>query len=74
MGLSQIIAAAAPTLAHGNSEVERGFSDSDKTVTVDRSRLSEASINNLRIAADGLKVFGCLPNHFFIYKVGSISP
>ena len=54
---------ATLTLAHGNSEVERGFSDSGKTVTVDRTRLSEASINNLRIAADGLKMFGSLPHH-----------
>ena len=48
---------AALTLAHGNSEVERGFSDCGKTVTVDRTHLSKASINNLWIAADGLKVF-----------------
>ena len=38
---------AAFSLAHGNFEVERRFSDSGKTVTVDRTRLSEASINNL---------------------------
>ena len=58
-----MIAAAALILAHGNSEVGRRFSDSGKPVTVDRTRLSEASINNLRIAADGLKVFGGLPHH-----------
>ena len=58
-----MIAAAALILAHGNSEVGRRFSDSGKTVTVDRTRLSEASINNLQIAADGLKVFDGLPHH-----------
>ena len=58
-----MIAAAALILAHGNSEVGRRFSDSGKTVTVDKTRLSEASINNLQIAADGLKVFGGLPHH-----------
>ena len=30
--------------------MERGFSDSGKTVTVNRNRLSEASVSNLRIA------------------------
>ena len=54
---------AALTLAHGNSEVERRFSGSGKTVTVDRTHLSEASLNNLHIAADGLKIFGGLPQH-----------
>ena len=53
---------AEPTLAHGNAEVERRFSGSGKTVTVHKTRLNEASINNLRIATDGLKVFGNL--HF----------
>ena len=43
---------AALTLAHGNVEVERGFSNSTKTVPVDRTRPSEAFINNLQIAAD----------------------
>ena len=54
---------AALTLAHGNSEVERGFSDSGKSVIVDRTCLSKVSINNLWIAADGLKVLGGLPHH-----------
>ena len=54
---------AALTLAHGNWEVERRFSDSGKTVTVHRTRLSETFINNLQIATDGLKVFGSLPHH-----------
>ena len=34
-----------------------------ETVTVDRTHLSEACINNLQIAADGLEVFGGLPHH-----------
>ena len=40
---------AALFLAHGNAEVERGFPESGKTGTVDRTCLSEGSINNLRI-------------------------
>ena len=54
---------AALTLTHGNAEVERGFSDSGKTVAVDRTPFSKASINNLCIATDGLKVFSSLPHH-----------
>ena len=34
-----------------------------ETVTVDRTHLSEACINNSQIAADGLEVFGGLPHH-----------
>ena len=41
-----------PYLAHGIAEIEKGFSNSGKTVAVDRTRLSEASIDNLQIAAD----------------------
>ena len=54
---------ASLSLAHGNAEMNRGFSDSGKTVTVDRTRLSEASIKNLGIATDGLKVLGSPPHH-----------
>ena len=42
---------------HGNAEVERGFSESGKSVTDDRVRLSEASINDIRATTDGLKAF-----------------
>ena len=38
---------AALTLIHGNADVERRFSDSGKPVTVDRTCLSEASVDNL---------------------------
>ena len=34
-------------------KLERRFSDSGKTVTVDRTRLRKASINNVRIETDG---------------------
>ena len=44
-------------LGHGNAEVERGFSESGKSVTDDRVRLSEASINGIRATTDGLKAF-----------------
>ena len=57
---------AALTLARGNAEIERGFSSSGKTVAVDRTCLNKASINNLQIARDVLKVFGSLPHHILI--------
>jgi len=34
-------------ITHGNSDEERGFSDSGHSVTVERAALSEASINGL---------------------------
>ena len=37
---------AAIDLAHGNAEVEGRSSDSDENVTVERTRVSKASINN----------------------------
>ena len=44
--------------------MERGFSDSGKTTTVDWTRLTETSImNSLRIATDELNVFGSLLHH-----------
>ena len=39
-------------LAHVNTKVERRFSACGKTVTVSRTRLTEASINNFQIATD----------------------
>ena len=53
---------AVLTLAHGNVEAERRFSDRGKTVTVWDSS-SKTLISNLRIATDGLKVFGSLSHH-----------
>ena len=47
----------ALVLGHGNAEVERGFSESGKSVTDDRVRLSETSINGIRATSDGLKAF-----------------
>ena len=58
------IVKTALTLVHGYAEVESGFSDSVKTVTVERTRLSEASVINLRIATDELKVFAVCHNIF----------
>lgn len=54
----------ALTLVHGYAEIESGFSDIGKTVTVERIRLSEASVINLRIATDELKVFAVCHNIF----------
>ena len=45
---------AAISLAHGNAEVERGFSESAKNVIKD-SVLSEASVNAIQSTKDGLK-------------------
>ena len=45
---------AAISLAHGNAEVERGFSKSSKNVIKD-SVLSEASVNAIQSTKDGLK-------------------
>ena len=44
-------------LGHGNAEVEGGFSESGKSDTDDRVRLSEASVNGIRATTDGLKAF-----------------
>ncbi len=41
-------------VTHGNADVERGFSQSSHSVTDDRVRLTETSVNGLRSAADGL--------------------
>ena len=41
-------------LGHGNAEVERGFSESGKSVSDDRVRLSYTSINGIRATTDGL--------------------
>ena len=63
------IVKAVLTLAHGNADGKKKLSDSGKTVktvTVDRTRLSKAFINNLQIATDGSKVFGSLPHHGLI--------
>jgi hypothetical protein len=45
-------------LAHGNADVERGFSDSGKSVTSQRTSLSEESTNGLRSTCDALKAYG----------------
>ena len=50
-------------LAHVNTKVERRFSACGKTVTVSRTRLTEASINNFQIATDEPKTFDSLPHY-----------
>ena len=64
-----VVKAALP-LTHGNSEIERGISNSVKTVAVDRNCLSEASLNNSQIGTDVLKMFCQSPtpcsDHYFI--------
>ena len=47
----------ALVLGHGNAEVERGFSESGRSATDERARLSEASINGICATTDGLKAF-----------------
>ena len=46
---------AALSLAHGNAEVERGFSENIKNVTKDRVLLLEASVNAIQSTKVGLK-------------------
>ena len=46
---------AALSLAHGNAEVETGFSEGAKNVTKDRVLLSKASANAIQSTKDGLK-------------------
>ena len=63
----------AIVLGHGNAEVERGFSESGKSVTNDRVRLSESSINGIRATSDGLKAFngpGSVPITSQLLKLG----
>ena len=46
------------SLSHGNSDVERGFSENNHLVSNDRSSLNEVSINGLRATKAGVKFFG----------------
>ncbi|CAF1602250.1 unnamed protein product [Rotaria sp. Silwood1] len=46
------------SLSHGNSDVERGFSENNHLVSDDRSSLNEVSINGLRATKAGVKFFG----------------
>ena len=59
---------AALSLAHGNAEVERGFSESAKNVTKDRVLLSEASVNAIQSTKDGLKSVNNQPHSVPITK------
>ena len=59
---------AALSLAHGNAEVERGFSESAKNVTKDRVLLSEASVNAILSTKDGLKSVNNQPHTVPIKK------
>ena len=46
------------SLSHGNSDVERGFSQNNNLVSDDRASLNESSINGLRATNAGIKFFG----------------
>ena len=46
------------SLSHGNSDVERGFSQNNNLVSDDRSLLNESSINGLRATNAGIQFFG----------------
>ena len=59
---------AALSLAHGNAEVESGFSENAKNVTKDRVLLSEASVNAIQSAKDGLKSVNNQPHTVPITK------
>lgn len=46
------------SLSHGNSDVERGFSENNHLLSDDRASLNEISINGLRATKAGVKFFG----------------
>ena len=54
---------AAFTLAQGNVEKERKFSENEKSITKKRSCFSEASANALQIASDGMEICQSIPNN-----------
>ena len=49
--LMQVVKATI-VLGHGKAEVERGFSESGKSVTQERVRLTEASVDGIRATND----------------------
>jgi len=55
------IVKACLALPHGNSDVERSFSQNKKTVTVDRCNLNEDTINALRFVKESIRVAGGSP-------------
>ena len=59
---------SALILAHGNADVERGFSESGKSVTAERARLGESSIDGIRSTSDGIKAFNNDPSAVPITK------
>ena len=54
--LMQVVKATI-VLGHRNAEVERVFSESGKSVTQERVRLTEAYVDGIRATNDGLKPF-----------------
>ena len=54
--LMQVVKTAI-VFGHGNAEVKWGFSESGKSVTQERVRLTEASVDGIRATNDGLKPF-----------------
>jgi hypothetical protein len=56
-----VFAKAVMVLAHGNADVERGFSDNGHSITSERVLLSQASVCGLRTTRDGLKLYGDQP-------------
>jgi hypothetical protein len=58
-GLSRIVKCVF-VLSHGNSDVERGFSENSYIVTEDRAQLSELSVSSLRYCKDIVKHYGGL--------------
>jgi hypothetical protein len=49
---------ACLSLSHGNSDAERSFSANKRTVTPERARLGEETINALRLVKDALRLHG----------------
>ena len=50
---------AALTLTHGSADVERGFSESGRILTDERSSMSEKALNARFAIVEGLKRYDC---------------
>ena len=59
---------SALIFAHGNSDVESGFSESGKSITHERVSLGELFINAIRCTSDGIKAFNNDPSAVPITK------
>ena len=62
----------ALTLSHGNADNERSLSENKKTLTKDRTNLSQVTVNGLRTTEDAIKSMDGLSNVEITKKMSSI--